>query len=112
MAYDEDLAERVRKLLGSVTGVSEQRMFGGLAFMVRGNLAIAASQRGILVRMKSAESDELLVSTAAEVAVMGTRTMRGWLRVAPDELRTDRELAAWVQRGVGTAESLPAKRPG
>jgi TfoX/Sxy family transcriptional regulator of competence genes len=112
MAYDDDLSERVRELMGDVTSVSEQRMFGGLAFLVQGNLAIAASDRGILVRVSPAESVELVASTAAEVAVMGTRTMRGWVRVAPKELQTERELAPWVQRGVDFALSLPAKRPG
>lgn len=109
MAYDNDLAGRVRELMGGVADVSEQRMFGGLAFMVQGNLAIAASQSGVLVRVNPGESDELVASTAAQLAVMGTRTMKGWVRVAPDELRTEADLAPWVRRGVDTALSLPAK---
>ncbi len=113
MAYDEDLAERVRALVGGEPGVSEQRMFGGLAFLIQGNMAIAASgQGGVLVRVDPAESDELVASTATEVAVMGGRTMRGWLRVAPEELLTERQLAPWALRGVDYARSLPAKRRG
>ncbi len=93
------------------SGVTEQRMFGGLAFLINGNLAIAASgQGGVLVRVDSADSDRLVSSTKAELAVMGGREMRGWLRVAPEHLRTKRQLAPWVQRGVAQARSLPAKR--
>jgi TfoX/Sxy family transcriptional regulator of competence genes len=111
MAYDEDLADRLRELLAGETGVSEQQMFGGLAFLIEAKMAISASgQGGILVRVDPADSDRLVASTDAELAIMGGRTMGGWLRVAPEHLRTKRQLAPWVRRGVDYARSLPAKR--
>jgi hypothetical protein len=85
-------------------------MFGGLAFLVGGNMAVAASgQGGILVRVDPAESDALVATTGAEMAVMRGRPMPGWLRVAPERLGAEPELRAWVERGVGYARSLPAK---
>jgi TfoX/Sxy family transcriptional regulator of competence genes len=111
MAYDEDLANRIRELVGGDAGVTEKKMFGGLAFLVGGNLAISASgQGGVLVRVDPAQSDALVDSTAAEVAVMGGRPMAGWLRVAGAEVRTKRQLAKWVGLGTGYARSLPPKR--
>ncbi|MGW2793026.1 TfoX/Sxy family protein [Streptomyces sp. NPDC001251] len=110
MAYDEDLAERIRECMAAETGVSERLMFGGLAFLLRGNMCLAVSrQGGILVRVDPAAADELVAAAKAEVAVMGGRPMRGWLRVAPEDLRTKRRLAPWVRRGVDYARSLPAK---
>jgi TfoX/Sxy family transcriptional regulator of competence genes len=108
--YDEDLAHRIRALVGTERGVSEKKMFGGLAFLVGGNMAIAASgQGGILVRVGAERSDELVATTTATVAVMRGRPMAGWLRVDGDGLRTKAQLAAWVDRGVGFARTLPAK---
>jgi TfoX/Sxy family transcriptional regulator of competence genes len=112
MAYDEELADRIR-LLAAADGavVSEKRMFGGLAFLVGGNMAIAASgQGGILVRVDPTESDELVRTTPATVAVMRGREMAGWLRVASADVAEDEQLAPWVRRGVGHAGSLPPKR--
>lgn len=110
MAYDEELANRIRELLGAELGVSEQPMFGGLAFLVGGNLAIAASgQGGVLVRVDPADSERLVDSTKAVVAIMRGRGMRGWLRVSSEHLRTKRQLSLWVKRGVGYAQSLPPK---
>jgi TfoX/Sxy family transcriptional regulator of competence genes len=110
MAYDEDLAERMRELLEGDPDVTEKKMFGGLAFLVRGNMAIAASgEGGALVRVDPAESDRLLDTTAAELAVMRGRPMQGWLRVRSDDLRTKRQLGSWVRRGTDYARSLPAK---
>jgi len=110
VAYDEDLADRIRELLGGERGVTEKKMFGGLAFLVGGNMAIAASgQGGILVRVDPEESDALVRRSAAEVAVMRGRPMAGWLRVAPEHLRTRRQLERWVQRSTGFARSLPTK---
>jgi TfoX/Sxy family transcriptional regulator of competence genes len=112
MAFDQELADRIR-LLAAADGaaVSEKRMFGGLAFLVGGNLAIAASgQGGVLVRVDPAESPELVRSTPATVAVMRGREMPGWLRVVSAELRDDEQLAPWVRRGIGYAGSLPRKR--
>jgi TfoX/Sxy family transcriptional regulator of competence genes len=113
MAYDEALALRIRGLIGDTPGLTEQKMFGGLAFLVGGNMAIAASgQGGILVRVDPEESSSLVARTPAEVMVMRGRPMEGWLRVAADEVRSKRSLASWVERGVGYAASLPAKKPG
>jgi TfoX/Sxy family transcriptional regulator of competence genes len=112
MAYDEELADRIR-LLAAADGaaVSEKRMFGGLAFLVGGHMAVAASgQGGILVRVDPAESDELVRTTPATVAVMRGREMAGWLRVASADVAEDEQLAPWVRRGVGHAGSLPPKR--
>jgi TfoX/Sxy family transcriptional regulator of competence genes len=111
MAYDEDLAQRIRALVATQRGVSETQMFGGLAFLVGGNMAVAASgQGGILVRVGRERSDQLTATTAASVAIMGGRAMPGWLRVDADHLRTGRQLKKWVDLGVDFAQSLPAKR--
>jgi TfoX/Sxy family transcriptional regulator of competence genes len=107
MAYDEALAARIRELVAGEDGVAEQKMFGGLAFLVHGNMAVAASgQGGILVRVDPAESDRLVETTAAEEMVMRGRAMAGWLRVEP----ADDELSHWVERGLSYARSLPPKR--
>ncbi len=107
MAYDEELAQRIRSLVADEAGLTEQKMFGGLAFLVNGNMAVAASgQGGILVRVDPKESADLVAKTAAEEMVMRGRSMAGWLRVEPAE----DELAQWVERGVSYARSLPPKR--
>jgi TfoX/Sxy family transcriptional regulator of competence genes len=111
MAFDEALAERVRELIQSEPDLTEKKMFGGLAFLVGGNMAIAASgQGGILVRSDPADSDGLVEKTHAELAVMRGRPMSGWLRVDAEHLRTKRDLAQWVEIGAAYARSLPAKR--
>ena len=111
MAYDEDLADRIRALVATERGLSEKKMFGGIAFLVGGNMAIAASgQGGILVRVDPERSDTLVATTKASVAVMRGRPMAGWLRVAADDLQTKRQLAKWVGLGIAFARSLPAKR--
>src|SRR5579872_2622673 len=111
MAYDEELAARIRALVAGERGVTEKAMFGGLAFLVGGNMAVAASgQGGLLVRVDPDESDALVAKTKAETMVMRGRAMSGWLRVASEHVTTKRELAKWVDRGVGYARSLPAKR--
>jgi TfoX/Sxy family transcriptional regulator of competence genes len=110
VAYDEELAQRIRALVGGGPDVTEKKMFGGLAFLVGGNMAIGASgQGGILVRVDPAESDELVATSSAEPMEMRGRTMQGWLRVQADDVRTDDELRPWVDRGVAYARSLPAK---
>ena len=111
MAYDEDLADRIRELVASEKDLTEQKMFGGLAFLIGGNMAVAASgQGGILVRADPAASARLVSTTKAQpmVAPRG-RTMNGWLRVDTEHVREKRQLAAWVKRGVTYARSLPAK---
>jgi TfoX/Sxy family transcriptional regulator of competence genes len=110
MAYEEALAARIRELLADEPDVREQRMFGGLAFLVAGNMAVAASgQGGVLVRVDPAESDRLVATTGAEPMEMRGRPMRGWLRVDVDDVRTKRHLMTWVRRGVDYARSLPPK---
>jgi TfoX/Sxy family transcriptional regulator of competence genes len=107
MAYDEQLADRIRALVAGEDGITEQKMFGGLAFLVGGNMAVAASgQGGILVRVDPEESARLVETTAAEEMVMRGRSMAGWLRVE----QADDELPRWVERGVSYARSLPPKR--
>jgi TfoX/Sxy family transcriptional regulator of competence genes len=111
VSYDEDLAERIRELIAGEDGVAEQRMFGGLAFLVGGNMAVAASgQGGILVRVDPAQTARLVATTHATVAVMRGRPMAGWLRVGAGELRTTRQLSKWVERGVAFARGLAPKR--
>jgi TfoX/Sxy family transcriptional regulator of competence genes len=111
MAYDEDLASRIRELLDGESDVTEMKMFGGLAFLIRGNMAVAASgQGGALVRVDPAASEEILATTNARLMEMRGRTMQGWLRVDPEDVRTKRQLAKWVKLGATFARSLPAKR--
>jgi TfoX/Sxy family transcriptional regulator of competence genes len=111
VAYDEELADRIRELLGPQRGITERRMFGGLAFLVGGNMAIAASgQGGVLVRVSPEQSDKLVRTTSATQAVMRGRPMAGWLRVTAEDLRTKRQLEKWVKLGSNYARSLPKKR--
>jgi TfoX/Sxy family transcriptional regulator of competence genes len=111
VAYDEILAGRVRELLGGAADVTEQKMFGGLAFLVGGNMAIAASgQGGLLVRVDPDDFDTLVTSTGARPFEMRGRAMRGWLRVDAEDVGTTPLLATWVDRGCGYARTLPAKR--
>jgi|tagenome__1003787_1003787.scaffolds.fasta_scaffold19757453_2 hypothetical protein len=110
MAYDEDLAHRIRALLATDEGVTEQRMFGGLAFLIRGNMAVAASgQGGLMVRVDPDEGDTLVAEPHIEPMVMRGRPMSGWLRVGTEAVATDAGLEPWVRRGVAYARSLPAK---
>jgi TfoX/Sxy family transcriptional regulator of competence genes len=110
MAYDEELAERIRALLGNRAGLTEKKMFGGLGFMIGGNMAIAASgQGGILVRVDPGESDDLVATTPAEPMEMRGRQMAGWLRVGTAEIADDAALGEWVERGAAYAGSLPPK---
>ena len=110
MAYDEELADRIRELVAGGPAVTEQKMFGGLGFLVGGNMAVSASgQGGLLVRVDPAESDELVSSTNARPMEMRGREMKGWLRVDADDVKTDDALAWWVERGVSFARSLPPK---
>jgi TfoX/Sxy family transcriptional regulator of competence genes len=110
MAYDEELAHRIRELLAQEHGVTEMKMFGGLAFLLGGNMAVAASgQGGLLVRADPDGSDQLLSSPHVSAMVMRGREMRGWLRVDAEAVRSQRELSRWVGRGVAFARSLPPK---
>ena len=111
VTYDEDLAARIRELVGGEETLTEQKMFGGLAFLIGGNMAVSASgQGGLMVRVDPAKSDELVATTPARPVEMRGRSTRGWLRVSTEDLRTKRELAKWVALGTTYARSLPAKR--
>lgn len=111
MPYDEELANRIRELVSGESNLSEQKMFGGLAFLIGGNMAIAASgQGGVLVRVDPLQSETLLAKTPARLMEMRGRQMQGWLRVDPEHLRTKRQLAKWVELGTAYARSLPAKQ--
>jgi len=109
--YDEDLAERIRGMLDDVP-VTEKKMFGGLAFLVGGNMSVAASgQGGLLVRHDPAEAEALLAEPgAAEFDMGGRGPMTGWLRVDDSVLGDDKTLGTWVQRGVSYARTLPPKK--
>ena len=111
MAYDEDLANRIRELIAAEGGVTETKMFGGLAFLIGGNMAVAASGRGgLMVRVAPEETDQLVAKPHASPMVMRGREMQGWLRVDEGGVRTKRQLEPWVKRGVTYARSLPPKR--
>jgi TfoX/Sxy family transcriptional regulator of competence genes len=110
VAYDEDLADRIRELAGGERSISEKKMFGGLAFLVNGHMAVAASgQGGILVRVDPEESDSLVAKSKAYPMEMRGREMRGWLRVDTEHVRTKPQLSRWVTRGLTYARSLPPK---
>ena len=110
MAYDEDLANRIRELIAAERDVTEQGMFGGLAFLVGGHMAVAASgQGGLMVRVAAEDTDDLVAKPHARPFEMRGRPMRGWLRVDADGVRTKRQLEPWVRRGVAYARSLPPK---
>lgn len=109
MAYDDALAGRIRELLGT-RATDEKKVFGGLAFMIGGNMAIAASSNGgIIVRVDPAHGPELAATTPAELMEMRGKTMAGWLRIASEDVADDNELTTWVERGAGYAASLPPK---
>jgi TfoX/Sxy family transcriptional regulator of competence genes len=110
VAYDEELAERLRELLDGEPQLTEKRLFGGLAFLVSGNMAIAASgQGGVLVRVDPTASDKLVETSHAELAVMRGRPMNGWLRVGSEHVTTKQHLAKWATLGADYARSLPRK---
>jgi TfoX/Sxy family transcriptional regulator of competence genes len=110
MTYDEDLANRIRELVGNASDVTERRMFGGLAFLVAGHMAVAASGwGGLLVRVDPDETDALVGEPHAGPFEMRGRAMQGWLRVDAEGVRTKRQLEPWVRRGVAYARSLPPK---
>ncbi len=111
MAYDEDLAERIRSLVEGEDGLSVKKMFGGLAFLINGNMAVAASgQGGLMVRADPAHTAELVSKPSAAPFEMRGREMDGWLRVGSGGLATKRDLERWVKIGIAYARTLPAKR--
>lgn len=113
MGYDHELADRIRGLVAVEEGVAEQRMFGGLAFLINGNMSVAASGRGgLLVRVDPDETDLLVDGEQVTPMVMRGREMRGWLYVSAAAVRDGSQLEQWVSRGVTYARSLPAKSKG
>ncbi|MCL2581044.1 MAG: TfoX/Sxy family protein [Streptosporangiales bacterium] len=112
MAYDEVLASRIRDLIGPDPELTEKKMFGGLAFLIRNHMAISASgQGGVLVHVAPEQTSDLVAATSATTAVMRGHEMPGWLRVSADHVTTDDQLSGWVERGLEYARSLPPKRP-
>jgi TfoX/Sxy family transcriptional regulator of competence genes len=110
MAYDEKLAERIRDLMAEEPDLTEKKMFGGLAFLIAGNMAVAASgQGGMMVRVDPAEGEKLIATTSAQPMEMRGRSMSGWLRLDTDDVRLKRQLAKWVTLGVTYAKALPRK---
>lgn len=110
MAYDEHLADEIRELVAAERGIEEKRMFGGLAFLVNGNMSVAVSgQGGLLVRVPKDDLEKVLQRDHVSPMVMAGRDVRGWVRVDAAGVRTKRQLQGWVTRGVGYARSLPAK---
>jgi TfoX/Sxy family transcriptional regulator of competence genes len=110
MAYDEDLANRVRELVADEAGLTEKKMFGGLAFLIDGNMAVGVSgQGGLMVRVEPDQTDALVAKPHARAFEMRGREMQGWVRVDAEGVRTKRQLEPWVRRGVAYARSLPPK---
>jgi len=110
MAYDEDLANRLRELLADEDGITEKKMFGGLAFLLHGHMSVSASGRGgLLARIDPAETEAALKKPHVGLMEMRGRTMEGWLRVAPEGLKTKRQLEGWVKRSVAYVRTLPPK---
>ena len=110
MAYDELLADRIREVVQGETGLAEKRMFGGLAFLINGNMAVAASsQGGLLLRIDPGKTDTLVKKPHVGRFEMRGREMDGWLRVDTEAVKTDKQLRGWVSHGVTYARSLPPK---
>lgn len=110
MAYDENLANRLRELLAGEEAVTEKKMFGGFAFLVHGHMSVSASRNGgLLARIDPTQTDSCLARPHVTLMEMRGRTMDGWIIIAPEGLGTKRQLAAWVKRSVTFAKTLPAK---
>lgn len=110
MAYDEGLAQRIRDCLRQRRGITERKMFGGLAFLLHGHMTVAASgQGGMLARIDPADNDAALARAHASPMVMRGRAMDGWIRVAPEGVKTKRQLQSWVARSVAYVKTLPPK---
>jgi TfoX/Sxy family transcriptional regulator of competence genes len=110
MAYDEDLAHRLRELLADEDAIAEKRMFGGLAFLLHGNMSVSASRNGgLLARIDPADTEAALARPHVTLMEMRGRTMAGWITIAPEGLKTKRQLEPWVKRSVAFAKTLPPK---
>ena len=111
MAFSQGLADDIRAAIGGHPGLTEQQMFGGLAFLINGNMAVGVSGDELMVRVGKDSHDEALQRPGARTFDMSARPMRGWIIVASEGTATDGDLAAWISRGVAYAEGLPPKRP-
>jgi TfoX/Sxy family transcriptional regulator of competence genes len=110
MVYDENLANRLRELLADEDGITETRMFGGLAFLLHGNMTVSASRSGgLLIRIDPADTDAVLARPHVTLMEMRGRTIAGWITVGPEGLKTTRQLAAWVKRSLAFVKTLPPK---
>ena len=110
MAYDEDVADRVREQLADEDAITEKKMFGGLAFMLAGNMAVGISNRSeLMVRVGPDGADDALERPHAHQMDMNGRPMTGFIAVSGEGFESDGDLADWVRRGVGYARTLPAK---
>jgi TfoX/Sxy family transcriptional regulator of competence genes len=110
MAYDENLADRLRELLAREKAITEKKMFGGLAFLLHGNMSVSASRTGgLLVRIDPADTKAALARPHVDLMKMGSRTMDGWITVAPEGVRTKRQLQSWVTRSLKFVQTLPPK---
>src|SRR5262245_4283469 len=109
MAYDEELSERIRAQLEGESGLSEKRMFGGLAFLIDGNMACGVNKTALVVRFDPAIHADVLAEPGARDFDLSPRPMKGWACVDPDGYRTDVDLERWVERGLSFARGLPPK---
>jgi TfoX/Sxy family transcriptional regulator of competence genes len=109
MAYDERLADDIRARIGAHPSLIEREMFGGLAFMIGGNMAVTVRGNELMVRVGKDAHDEAVVRPGARMVEMGPRPMRGWIKVSAEGMATDRDFNRWVDQGVSYAASLPSK---
>lgn len=109
MAFDAGLADRIREVLHVEPGLVEKRMFGGLGFMLDGNMCVGIQGDGLIARVPADEFDELLAETGADQFMGSGRPMKGWITVHPEGIAEDEDLIRWIQRGVAIARSLPPK---
>ena len=109
MAFDESLAARIRLVLSKRKGLEEKKMFGGIAFMINGNVCCGVLKDDLLLRLAPEETEQAVSEPHVRPFAMGGRTMKGWIMIAPDGVKTDEKLSAWVRRGAGFASSLPKK---
>jgi len=109
MGYDQRLADEIRARLGNLTGLIEKQMFGGIAFIVGGNMAVGVNGNNLMVRVGKDAHEKAVSRPGARIFDLSARPMRGWIIVAPEGFPTDTDLDNWIQQGVASAESLPAK---
>src|SRR5690348_13176198 len=109
MAYDEALAQRIRAVLPAIPGFIEKKMFGGLAFMLNGNMACAVSKDNLMLRISPEAMAAALAKPGVRMSEMSGRPMKGWLLVEPAAMRADSDLERWVSQGIAFAQPLPPK---